>query len=342
MACGSNKLQTCEVCAAERAKYTCPKCEVRTCGLQCSNIHKKELNCDGIRDKTKFIPINAFTDLDLLSDYRLLEDIGRSVEQFRRDPCKRFTRCGDLPSHLFKLRGAAFKRGTRLEFMPQNFSRHKDNSTYFDWKTNEFFWRVELIFPQADNAKWVVERVIDTKRLSTLFEEIFNPSPLEMKTEDSNNLIALQNKLKFYNGCGITGLRSLLKAERVEKSDSRFYELDFTCSLQENFKNKIIIEFPIIYVILKDHSQMFEIIDSDDEDIETQSTNSWKKRKMDHGNRKQPTEHVDVKKPKVDIDPANNFFFNSEASDSEHEEEKSNRQVSRELSIPDYNELVKM
>lgn len=42
----------------------------------------------------------------------------------------------------------------------------------------------------------------------------------------------------------------------------RFYELDLTLSLQENLKNKTIIEFPIIYVVLKNHSDMFEIIDS--------------------------------------------------------------------------------
>lgn len=42
----------------------------------------------------------------------------------------------------------------------------------------------------------------------------------------------------------------------------RFYELDITLSLKENLENKIIIEFPIIYVILKDHSYMYEIIDT--------------------------------------------------------------------------------
>ena len=61
------RLEKCEVCAVNKAKYTCPKCEVRTCGLACVNIHKKELECDGIRDKTKFVPLSSFTDLDLLS-----------------------------------------------------------------------------------------------------------------------------------------------------------------------------------------------------------------------------------------------------------------------------------
>lgn len=61
------RLEDCEVCDSKKAKYTCPKCEVRTCSLTCINIHKKELDCNGIRDKTKYIPLNSFTDLDLLS-----------------------------------------------------------------------------------------------------------------------------------------------------------------------------------------------------------------------------------------------------------------------------------
>lgn len=61
------RLEDCEVCGTTKAKYTCPKCEVRTCSLGCVKLHKKELDCDGIRDKTKFIPLASFADLDLLS-----------------------------------------------------------------------------------------------------------------------------------------------------------------------------------------------------------------------------------------------------------------------------------
>lgn len=64
-----SRFDNCEVCGI-KAQYTCPKCEVRTCSLTCVNIHKKELECDGIRDKTKFIPLTSFTDLDLLSGNR--------------------------------------------------------------------------------------------------------------------------------------------------------------------------------------------------------------------------------------------------------------------------------
>lgn len=42
--------------------------------------------------------------------------------------------------------------------MPQNFSRHQSNTTFLNWKTNEFYWRIEWVFPQAEHTKWVTER----------------------------------------------------------------------------------------------------------------------------------------------------------------------------------------
>lgn len=86
------RLGNCEVCGENSAKYTCPKCEVQTCCLKCVRIHKKELECDGIRDKTKYVPISKFTNLDLLSDYRLLEDATRAVESLKKGKSKHQTR----------------------------------------------------------------------------------------------------------------------------------------------------------------------------------------------------------------------------------------------------------
>ncbi|XP_014210716.1 box C/D snoRNA protein 1 [Copidosoma floridanum] len=314
------KLDTCEVCAAVKAKYTCPKCEVRTCGLACVNIHKEQLECDGIRDKIKFVPVHSFTDLDLLSDYRLLEDLGRSVEKLQRNPQKNFTRENKaLPVFLIKLKKAAYNRGINLQFMPQNFSRHKENTTFYKWKTNLLSWKIEFIFPQAGNIKWIVKKALETTRLSELLEDIFY-SDFNKKSDDdeSMKLSVLQDKLKFYRSCGVSGLKVLLKAEKVEKSDSRFYELDLTQSIQENLKNKTIIEYPIIYVVLKDHTDMFEIIDSDEEVERTDE--SQKERK----NIKQNIRNHTVKNNEADkekIDASLKCFFSADISDSEDDDD---------------------
>ncbi|XP_029052037.2 box C/D snoRNA protein 1 [Osmia bicornis bicornis] len=340
MATSSEKLEDCEVCGMNKARYTCPKCEVRTCCLQCVNIHKKELECDGIRDKTKFVRLNSFTDLDILSDYRLLEEVGRTVDQLKRDPSKKCTRQNNLPVHLTKLRAAAFKKTINLQFMPQNFSRHQSNTTFLNWKTNELYWRIEWIFPQAEHTKWVTERALDSTRLSTLIEEILDPvKSLENKNdiEELNLKMRLNERLQYYQAAGLSGIKILLKAEKIAKSDLRFYELDVTCTLQENLENKTIIEFPTIYVILKDHSFAYEIIDTDDEAVcalNCKSNNNILRKKRRKYNQ------IDTEEGKTSTV---NYFFNSDTS--EPEDEKMNDDCKAEqlsgFNIPYYHELVK-
>ncbi|CAK9812859.1 Box C/D snoRNA protein 1 [Anthophora quadrimaculata] len=334
------RLENCEVCNTDKAKYTCPKCEVRTCSLRCVNIHKKELECDGIRDKTKFVTLQSFTDLDLLSDYRLLEEVGRTVEQLKRDPFKKCTRQNSLPMHLKKLKTAAFKRKISLQFMPQHFSRHKNNTTFLNWKSNELYWRIEWIFPQAEYTKWVTEKALETTRLSALMEEILDPvKSLENKNdiEELNLRMCLNDRLQFYQAAGLPGVKVLLKAEKIAKSDLKFYELDITLTLMENLENKIIIEFPVIYIVLKDHSYMYEIITADDEDdskCKNNSDNVFKQKKRTY-------DQMNVKEEK---NSPVNYFFNSEFSESEDEELHNDQRNDRpsNFHIPDYHELVKM
>ena len=346
MATSSDKIEGCEVCNLNKAKYTCPKCEVRTCCLQCINIHKKELKCDGIRDKTKFVPLKSFTDLDVLSDYRLLEEVGRSVDQLKRDPLKKCTRQNTLPVHLCKLKAATYKRKVNLQFMPQHFSRHKCNTTYLNWKTNELYWRIEWIFPQAEHTKWFTERASETSRLSNLAEQILDPlSSLENKNdiEELNLRMILNDRLQFYRATGLSGIKFLLKAERVVKSDSKFYELDVTLALKENLEKKIIIEFPTIYVILKDHSGMYEIIDTDDEDMGDPIC----KPSNGQGPRKQKRTYNQSNKSetlKTEKNSPVNYFFNAEVSESEDEPMNNDRKSGRvsNFDIPNYDALVKM
>ncbi|XP_076282457.1 box C/D snoRNA protein 1 [Lasioglossum baleicum] len=344
MATSSEKIENCEVCGATKAKYTCPKCEVRTCCLQCVNIHKKELQCDGVRDKTKFVPLKSFTDLDILSDYRLLEEVGRSVEQLKKDPFKKCTRQNNLPVHLLKLKTAAFKRNINLQFMPQHFSRHQANTTYLNWKTNELFWRIEWIFAQADHTKWVTERALENTRLSNVIENILDPIKSLENTIDMDELnlrMCLNDRLQFYRAAGFSGIKVLLKAERVTKSDAKFHELDVTLSLQENFENKTIIEFPIIYVVLKEHSDIYEIIDTDDECIHDAIS------KSSNGNipRKRVKTYKQTKE-NTKRNSAVNYFFNSEFSESDEEMGNDDQKISttnmRTFNIPNYEELVKL
>lgn len=85
----------CETCGEEEAKYRCPRCMKYSCryllpelscwdfaccpvecdanvcfcrfSLLCVKKHKLALSCSGVRDKTAFVSVTEFTDLNLLS-----------------------------------------------------------------------------------------------------------------------------------------------------------------------------------------------------------------------------------------------------------------------------------
>lgn len=254
-----DRLGDCEVCGINKAKYTCPKCEVKTCCLDCVRIHKKELECNGIRDRTKFIRVKDFTDTDLLSDYRMLEECARFVYSLKRDEKKKFTRIDkDLPIHLFKLKMAARQRGTILQFLAQNFTRHSVNTTRYHFKSSTIYWRIEWIFPNVDEKplKFVDDKCQEHTKLSVLLDKYLNP------IEHFEGF----KSLGFYRSVGFSGVKVLLKAEKVKSSSKKFFELDTADTLAENLCGKCIVEFPIIFVVLKDHAYNFEIITSDEFD----------------------------------------------------------------------------
>ncbi|XP_043476945.1 putative box C/D snoRNA protein SPCC613.07 isoform X2 [Leptopilina heterotoma] len=319
------KLENCEVCGKEAAKYTCPKCEVRSCSLTCSNIHKKELNCDGIRDKTKYLPIKAITELELASE------VGRCVDKYGRDPIKRTSLNNFLPTFLRKLKYAAFKRGVTLEFLPRSFSRNKENTTRFIWNKNELLWRIDWIFPQGENVKWTTEKASEKARLSVLLENVLEPDIKVNEDQEQNNLKSiLRNKLQFYRSVGLNGIKVLMKAEKVQNSSSRFYELDLNLTLAENLEQKLIIEFPTFYVILKDHSDMYEMIDSDDEreDCEAKNFRHKKKFKGRQENFAHPPNKPQnlSKSNETEKQEGINFLFHTEFTDSEDEKGKMTRE----------------
>ncbi len=75
----------CEVCHLTPSRYRCPRCSLRTCSAACVTRHKRDRGCSGVRDRARYVPLGAFTELDLLSDYRLLEEAGRQVELAARE-----------------------------------------------------------------------------------------------------------------------------------------------------------------------------------------------------------------------------------------------------------------
>ena len=174
-----------------------------------------------------------------------------------------------------------------------------------------------------------MERTLDNARLSTLVEQVLDPisSGNETDIEKLNAKLALADKLQFYRAAGLTSIKVLLKAEKVKKANSKFYDLDLTLTLKENLENKTIVEFPTFYVIMKDHSDMYEIIDTDEETSDTECKSLGARKRRRNGFDKKEDE------------PVNYFFNDFSESDDEKLDNKQQRQNTPDLDIPNYEEL---
>lgn len=246
------RLGKCEVCNLNSAKYTCPKCEVKTCQLECLRIHKKELNCDGIRDKTKYIPLKQITESDLMNDYVFLESCTNYASARRTDKIKRYTahdRSIPIPQMKLKKAAADSERQIKLNFLLPNFDKHKTNTTYYDWTSKVIYWCIEWRFINAHNKIIIDERCCESNLMTELIGKYF----------DYSNLIS---SLACYRVKGLNHVALLLKAEGIRKSQNRFYAMDASKSLKENLKHKNIVEYPVIYVIFDSDVQAYDIINS--------------------------------------------------------------------------------
>ncbi|XP_017065179.1 box C/D snoRNA protein 1 [Drosophila eugracilis] len=243
------RLGICEVCAAKEARYACPKCEVKTCSLPCVQIHKKELNCDGQRDRTKFVPLSEMTSREFMSDYCFLEECTRYAENRKTDQCKRFTHDQrNLPVAQHRMRTAAKRRNIDLRLQLANFSRHKENTTYLNWKLGRFYWRVEWLFaniPIEMNHSKDVVRFVDDR-----CDEEVTLSDLILKYVDLKEETARDNRkvLANHQTAGIGQLYFWLRAEGVRRSSTRCYPLEADKKLGDNLVGKTIVEFPTIFV----------------------------------------------------------------------------------------------
>lgn len=106
---------------------------------------------------------------------------------------------------------------------------------------------MEWIFVQADNLKIVEEKCDENLNLSTILNQYLKP---EKYASDC---------LKYYQSVGLNGVNLFLKADM--KQGEKYYQLEMSSCLKECLRNRNIIEFPVVYVVFKDHG-LFEIIDS--------------------------------------------------------------------------------
>ncbi|XP_015983558.2 box C/D snoRNA protein 1 isoform X1 [Rousettus aegyptiacus] len=239
-------MSRCETCGTEEAKYRCPRCMRYSCSLPCVKKHKAELTCNGVRDKTAYVSVQQFTEMNLLSDYRFLEDVARTADHISRDTLLKRPLSN---KHMYFMKNRARKQGINLKLLPNGFTKRKENSTFFDKKKQQFCWHVKLQFPQSQ-AVYIEKRVPDDKTINEILRPYIDP-------EKSDPVI--RQRLKAYIRSQ-TGVQVLMKVEYMQQNLVRYYELDLHKSLLDNLKNKVIIEYPTLHVVLKESGNDMKVL----------------------------------------------------------------------------------
>jgi len=265
----------CDICGID-GKYKCPRCDTRSCSVQCSKKHKDISGCDGVRRKITYVAKEKFTELNLVQDFRILESVTNAVDRFRRDEMKKFTNQSQegfiAPRISFKKRKLlteAARRGVYLKHLPANFARSKNNGTCYDNYKKTLYWDVELNLVHLDTSLKFT-KLADTTKLWKLLAPLLEPNV------DSNQLgfvapeINLdEDERNVYVAMGYSGLKVYLRTETYKRrrrdeltketesndvdecSQNRYTELDLKRSLRHNLRGHALVEHPCLEVVSK-------------------------------------------------------------------------------------------
>lgn len=191
------------------------------------------------------------TAVDFMNDYYFLEECIKFVKDKKHKKSIHKVYRG-VSGKFQKLKKEALDRNTRLYFMVDELQKRKENQSEFDTFKHTIYWHCEFYFVNADNLM-VTRKFSEKENLSDILLTFLN------ETENES----LKKSLEFYKSSGIKKIDILLKAEGLK--GSKFFKLDLHKTLKKNLTKKILIEYPVFYVVLNHMSGDFDIVDEDGE-----------------------------------------------------------------------------
>jgi hypothetical protein len=251
----------CSICHLNNFKYTCPACGVQTCCIDCVKRHKKQTECTGTVDLTKFVSRNelAQDSAYMNRDYNFLMNVDRHIQLGRTDiksnaknvfkrqfgtqgRNKRFK-----PSTVEDKRINVVKKvfphepptttkreNTLVIQLPVGMERALSNKTGYDKKLGSFVWTIEWVYIGENGqelARFISYRL---KEHLSLIEAI----PLNILNNTKTETPIEKKDLLFY-------LHNVIKPD---KATLPVISLDNQFSISTALKDKVILEYPTIYI----------------------------------------------------------------------------------------------
>jgi len=295
----------CEICEQNPHKYTCPACATRSCSLECVRKHKIDTSCTGKR-VPQYIPINQMTSDDLRHDFFFIKEGERLAgESFRvssrqSKKLKRQQMVGKsisdaaaankseeggpeddiesrswsthtvLPMALKKLVTEAQSRGVTLRLMPRGMTRRRQNTTFYAYKTQKFFWRIEWVFNSHEGVdkqiKISEERVDDGTNLHEALRNLINSLSASTNEAPDSEFFPSQRKtlrerLAEYLNIPTERYLVLLQILHTPANQPQFQKLNMNLTIAQNLVGKTLLEFPTFYVVPPSHKDTFQFVE---------------------------------------------------------------------------------
>ncbi|VDK41532.1 unnamed protein product [Taenia asiatica] len=271
-----SKTRLCSTCLIAEAKYTCPRCTVRTCSLRCCQAHKKSTMCSGKRDVAAFVARKDYSYFAFLSDYRFLESLDRDNENRE----KKMYEFHNIERKRRKIQSKLLNavRSLKIDYRLSSslLTRARLNRTYLTCdKPPTVLWTLELRLldpsvgvSQGDEEPWrdsvlkPIHVLLHDCSCSSLLSDIWRSKVAELSSVDLEALVAPQLATSS-NVCVSTCVTNWVLAlgksipyfyvECVDKQTKRVSKHEifaFSTSLLEVLtRDKYVVnEFPTIWV----------------------------------------------------------------------------------------------
>jgi len=179
-------------------------------------------------------------DLDILSDYRFLEEVNRQIETSKRDELSNKMKSFNESTCFQKLIQNKLKifGSIQILYLPRFSTRHKQNQMWLDKKSNDIFWHIECRFFLDTFYTWTITR-LPTKEttLSNIlfkFQEHCNDKDLKLKNFSDQQQICVY-------------------IENFGQKRKQFGHYEKRClfnTIIDLFHERIFIEYPILFISL--------------------------------------------------------------------------------------------
>ncbi|CAB3397300.1 unnamed protein product [Caenorhabditis bovis] len=267
----------CHICRKNEHKYRCPRCDLRSCSLECSKRHKIERDCDGVRQPfTKVEKLSEYDPQKSIDDQKFMhtvkEKIGLDADKANQSQNIEgsSSNIDQDPNALRQNANSGIERyllnAARFRHIWLGFSNNcnNNNESRHEQFSDTIFWTLTLIFRKqtVDGLTVDYEKRIcsipETIRLITVLKQFFKPRKVGCIVSESE--LDLEKLAPFIER-GMERINVFLEVHGIE---NKYYGVIPDQTILQNTRNRVIADHPKFVITLDDEFTDIELISAEE------------------------------------------------------------------------------